>query len=178
MASFKSLLTSNNKTKIMLALEEVMRNFEQLPIQDINNYWNPLKCREDLLPFLATQLGVTHWDDNWEVSQKRQVCLNAILVSKHKGTVGALKRALSSLNLSTEVVEWFKDNKEVMTAEVILHEQDVIYSQEQYQGIYKIIDEAKRLAVQLTLSKKSPINGSYYIAGSFNQISKWRVANG
>lgn len=175
---FKSLLTSNNQTPIMLTLEQVMRMFEQLPIEDLNNFWNPLKCREDLLPYLASQLGVTNWDNTWGITQKRQVCLNAILVSKHKGTVGALKRALASLGFSTEVIEWFNNNGTPMTAEVILHETDVIYNQQQYTVIYEVISDVKRLAVHIVFSKRIPVKGNYYIAGSYNQVSKWRIANG
>lgn len=161
----------------MLALEQVMRMFEQLPIEDLNNFWNPLLCREDLLPYLASQLGVENWDDTWGVGQKRQVCLNAILVSKHKGTVGALKRALASLNLSTEINEWFQNNGTPMTAEVVLHEADVIYNQQQYAVIYQLISDVKRLSVHLVFSKKTPVKGNYYVGGSFNQVSKWRIAN-
>ena len=61
----KSLLTESYKTELMLVLEEILREFESLTAEVIKNFWNPQKCSEELLPYLATYLGVNEWDSGW-----------------------------------------------------------------------------------------------------------------
>jgi phage tail P2-like protein len=48
----------------MLEMESILREFESLPVDSIKNFWNPQKCREDLLPYLALYLGVNQWDSS------------------------------------------------------------------------------------------------------------------
>lgn len=166
-----SLLAKSYQTDLMLGLEEVLREFESLPINIIKEFWNPAKCREDLLPYLALYLGVNQWDSSWDIKQKRAVCQNALLVNKQKGTLASLKEALKSLNLNVTIVEWWQDvsgvrNLQKGTAEINLHENEIIYSPEQYKTIYKLIDEVKRLSLLLTFKKTNAISVTIKIGGS------------
>ncbi len=45
-------------------IENIGREFNQLPVGVINNFWNPMLCREDLLEYLGLYLGVSKWDMN------------------------------------------------------------------------------------------------------------------
>jgi len=179
-----SLLPKSYQTPLMLALETVLREFETLPVNVIKDFWNPQRCREDLLPHLALYLGVNQWDSSWDIKQKRAVCQNALLVNKQKGTLASLKEALKSLNLNATVVEWWEEAIDPETekpkkltkgtAEINLHENDIIYSEEQYKVIYRLVNEVKRLSLLLSFRKTNSIKGDLKIGtglGFLNKIS-------
>ncbi len=170
-----SLLPSSYQTDLMLALENILREFENLPVDIIKDFWNPQKCREDLLPFLAIYLGVIQWDSTWEIQQKRDVCQKSLLINKKKGTLASLKYALKNLNINATVVEWWeKQDKKVMkgTASINLHEKDIIYSEEQYKVIYKLINEVKRLSLLVSIKKTSSVKGTYKVSSASSLLSK------
>ncbi|MFL1781421.1 Phage tail protein [Candidatus Hepatincolaceae symbiont of Richtersius coronifer] len=174
-----SLLPKSYQTPLMLILQEIMHsNLSNLGEQDIKNFWNPQKCRGDLLPYLALYLGASQWDSSWEKKQKRQVLQNAISVNKKRGTLFALKQALGDLKISASIEEWWhqgvsldplKDRKQKLqkgTATITLHEGSVIYSQKQFDMIYKLIDEVKRLSLQIIINKVQSIKGKIFVATS------------
>lgn len=64
--------------------------------------WNPDTCPAELLPWLAWALSVDYWDSNWSEAEKRDAIKNSFYIHRHKGTVGALKAALSGLDVTLE----------------------------------------------------------------------------
>ncbi|MCG7548439.1 phage tail protein I [Pseudoalteromonas sp. Of7M-16] len=75
--------------------------------------WNPFLCPEALLPWLAWSVSVDEWDEAWSEAVKRQVIEDAFSVHQVKGTPYALQKALDSLNIKTEIKEWWQgDNSE------------------------------------------------------------------
>ena len=183
----KSYLPSTLKSELMLALEEVMLEFIEILGGEsfkIRDFWNPLKCPEELLPILAKYLGASGWDSSWKVEQKRKVCLNALVVNRKLGTVSALKRALKDLKLNVTIKEWWQQGpaldplqKEVRVlekgeAELELQENEIIYSQEQYNRIYKFIDEVKRLGLHLKITKRFNLKGNIFTGGVLTQTNR------
>jgi phage tail P2-like protein len=75
----------------------------------VRNAKNPDTCPAHLLPWLAWEHAVDFWDDGWTEVQKRQVIKDAAYVHQHRGTAGAVRRSLGSVNLPTTVVEWWED---------------------------------------------------------------------
>lgn len=67
-------------------------------------------CPFHLLPWLAWELSVDFWDENWTEEEKRQVCRDAAYVHQHRGTAGAVRRALGAVSLPTTVIEWWQEN--------------------------------------------------------------------
>ena len=67
--------------------------------------WSPETCPAGTLPWLAWALHVDEWDSNWTEQQKRDVIAASVVVHKTKGTIGALKRALSVLGYEVTVDE-------------------------------------------------------------------------
>ncbi len=63
----------------------------------IKSLWNPDTCPEAVLPFLAWALSVDEWDDMWSPEKKRASIREARYIHQHKGTRGALRRALAAL---------------------------------------------------------------------------------
>lgn len=74
--------------------------------------WNPAQCPAHLLPWLAWALSIDEWDSQWSEATQRQFIANSVSVHKNKGTLGAVKRALASLNINTEITEWYEKNSE------------------------------------------------------------------
>ncbi|GGY12862.1 phage tail protein I [Massilia dura] len=76
------------------------------PLRDLVN---PDTCPEKLLPWLAAELAVSPWNDQWTEMQKRGVIASAYQVHRQRGTLAALKAALSALGIAAEVEEWWQE---------------------------------------------------------------------
>ncbi|KZN50239.1 phage tail protein I [Pseudoalteromonas luteoviolacea] len=78
--------------------------------------WDPFLCPVALLPWLAWSVSVDEWDEAWSEALKRQVINDAFAVHQVKGTPYALQKALDSLNIKTEIKEWWQgDNLEALS---------------------------------------------------------------
>lgn len=96
-----------NATPLERRLAEVCASATDLPVR-IRDLLNPATCPVDLLPWLASTLAVSPWDETWTEAQKRGVCASAFLVHRQRGTLAAIKRALAALGVDAEVVEWWQ----------------------------------------------------------------------
>lgn len=96
-------------TKLERAIERAIDSrFNSLPCE-LDKLWNPETCPLKLLPWLAWSMSVDVWDDNWTEAEKRDVIRHAFWIHRHKGTIGAVRRALAVLNIGLTVTEWFED---------------------------------------------------------------------
>lgn len=75
----------------------------------VRESWNPQLCPASLLPWLANALSVDEWDTTWTEQEKRDVIEASLMIHRHKGTIGAVRRALTPLGYLVEVVEWFDE---------------------------------------------------------------------
>ncbi|EPZ2455451.1 phage tail protein I [Citrobacter youngae] len=131
---------------------------------------NPDTCPAHLLPWLAWEHAVDFWDDNWTEAQKRQVIKDAAYVHQHRGTAGAVRRSLGSVNLPTTVVEWWEDTPraapytfriEVQSSEGV---SDALYHQ-----IRQLTDRTKNLRSYLSkidVMANVGMDGVFYISGA------------
>jgi phage tail P2-like protein len=101
-------LVPPGSTDLEKSLDDLLRiRFENLPTA-LNNLWNPQKCPSDFLPFLAWSFSVDNWDTSDTDEKKRSHIENSVWLHKRKGTVGALKRALSLFGASVSITEWWQ----------------------------------------------------------------------
>lgn len=70
---------------------------------------NPDTCPAHLLPWLAWEFAVDFWQDDWSEAQKRQILRDAAYVHQHRGTAGAVLRALSAVGVPAAIKEWWQD---------------------------------------------------------------------
>lgn len=105
-----------NSSPLENTLDDIQAQRE-LPVE-IGKLWNPDTCPEALLPWLAWSLSVDKWDPVWDAKTKRNAIKASAKIHKHKGTVGAVKAALSSLGVSIKFVEWFDDVDDISLAEI------------------------------------------------------------
>jgi phage tail P2-like protein len=64
------------------------------------------RCPVSFLPWLAWERSVDGWDEALTEGPRRTLISRSIEIHKHKGTAGAVRRALGALGVSVEFKEW------------------------------------------------------------------------
>lgn len=98
---FKSLLPPNT-TKLERALEETAALISDVPVP-ISRYIDPATCPAGLLPWLAWELSVDWWDENWTEAQKRAAIAASPYVHMKKGTPSAIRQAIEALGYTIKI---------------------------------------------------------------------------
>jgi phage tail P2-like protein len=97
-----------NATSAERALELAMR--AGIDLSAVGTLWNPLTCPEDVLPFLAWGLAISHWDATWTEAEKRAAIAQAIPFHQIKGTREAVEQILARFHPLLSIVEWWEAN--------------------------------------------------------------------
>ena len=74
----------------------------------IATLWNPATCPASTLPWLAWALSVDEWDPTWDETTQRRVIAASIDIHRHKGTVDAVRKALTALGHAGKLTEWWQ----------------------------------------------------------------------
>lgn len=74
----------------------------------IAQLWDVDRCPELLLPWLAWALSVDDWDERWDAETKRRVVAASIDIHRRKGSVAAVRIALSSIGHDSKLIEWWQ----------------------------------------------------------------------
>ncbi len=98
-----------SSTKAERDIEAATKRLADMPVPT-RSLWDPQTCPLDLLPWLAWALGVDDWNAQWTEAQKRTAIGNAIYVHQHRGTPGAVERALELLPYDAAINEWFEQD--------------------------------------------------------------------
>lgn len=96
-----------NATPQERAVEAAVARAGEMPMP-VKTLWNPDTCPAALLPWLAFAVSLDKWNDSWTESQKRAAIKASYYVHAHKGTVGAVRKALEAVDYELKVVEWFE----------------------------------------------------------------------
>lgn len=95
-----------NASHLELALERAVQDpVLPVPLRDL---WDPQRCPEELLPWLAWGLSVDDWDASWPVAVRREVVAGAIEVHRRKGTIHAVRRAVAAFGGAIAIREWWQ----------------------------------------------------------------------
>ena len=78
-----------------------------MPPVPLREIWDPETCPANLLPWLAYAFSVDDWNPAWPETAKREVIRQSFQIHRRKGTVGAVKRALFTLGVPAEIIEWW-----------------------------------------------------------------------
>lgn len=101
--SFKSLLPVN-ATKLERALERAI--FDNTKDRSaVRQLWDPYQCPPEFLPWLAWAVGVEEWNTNWPEATKREVIAATPDIRRHRGTVWAVRRALTAAGYADAQIE-------------------------------------------------------------------------
>ena len=96
-------LLPNNSTKQEKDIEATIERMVDVLVL-VKEVWDPDKCPADVLPWLAWALSVDSWPADWSIKQKRAIIKNLNKIHKTKGTIGAVKKALESIDYDLSVV--------------------------------------------------------------------------
>ena len=140
-----------------------------LPVDVLRTLWNPHTCPVWRLPSLAAERSVDRWDENWPEATKRKVIANAPFVHRHKGTVGAIRRAVEPLGYLIRVLHWYQEtpNAEPGTFKLDVGVLDTGINDQMYAELERLIDDAKGLTRHLTgLAISMETRGPLYVGAA------------
>lgn len=137
-----------------------------IPLRDL---WRPDTCPAALLPILAWARSVDRWDVAWPEATKRAVIKASWYVHAHKGTIGALRRAVEPLGYLIEVVEWWQETPEGTpgTFRLRVGVLDTGITDEMYGELERLIADAKPLTRHMSgLAISLESRGSVYVGAA------------
>jgi phage tail P2-like protein len=138
-----------NSTPLERALEAVNAGDTAILLRTL---YNPTTCPVHLLPQLAWAWSVDRWDPRWSEAVKRNAIGASFFIHERKGTIGALRRVVEPLGYLIEVVEWWQTVPEGEPATFALKVGvlDTGISEEMYQELTRLIDDAKPVSRHMT----------------------------
>jgi len=97
-----------NATATERAVDQTVgARIDALPVP-LRQLWDPATCPTHLLPWLAWALSVDEWDSTWPEAVQREAIAASMAVHQHKGTVGAVRRAIAITGASVSLREWWQ----------------------------------------------------------------------
>ncbi|MDH0435558.1 phage tail protein I [Aeromonas caviae] len=140
-----------------------------LPVEVLRTLLDPHTCPAWRLPSLAAERSVDRWDENWPEATKRKVIANAPFVHRHKGTVGAIRRAVEPLGYLIRVLHWYQENPnaEPGTFKLDVGVLDTGITEQMYAELERLIDDAKPLTRHMTgLAISMETQGQIYLGAA------------
>ncbi|MEE4079939.1 phage tail protein I [Pseudomonas viridiflava] len=158
-----------NSVSLELAIEVATDETTQIPLRTL---YNPQTCPAHLLYHLAWAWSVDRWDENWSESVKRAAISASFYIHQHKGTIGAIRRAVEPLGYLIDVQEWWQTAPlgTPGTFALKVGVLDTGITEEMYQELTFLIDDAKpvsRHMLELAISLET--TGRFYIGVSVSE---------
>ena len=97
-------LLADNASKRELAISEAVAAWYAVPNSLLVTIWDPAKCPDALVPYLAWAVGLPLWSERWDVLKKRSVVAAWIAISRLRGTKVAFEKCLGIVD--AEFVSW------------------------------------------------------------------------
>lgn len=138
--------------------------------------WVPADVPENILPWLAWAYSVDEWAASWPLDVRRDYTEQSYFIHRHKGTVGAVRRALRSVTGGDEMTleEWFQCNGPVHTFTVTAEAFDLWLrdgppiSPEFYRQIRAVVYASKPVRSHWELRVRMPSEASIGAASAVN----------
>ena len=93
-----------NSTAAERAIEDAM--MARIDLSTLHIFKSAQDCPAEMLPFLAAELEVSHWDATWTEAEKRAAIVGATAFHKRKGTRKAVEEVLARFHPALAVKEW------------------------------------------------------------------------
>lgn len=173
-------------SKMERMMEQVFWEELALIERDIRNFYDPYQCRVDLLPYLAWEMSVDYWDENWSEQTKRDVIAASNPIHTTKGTRYALDKSIESIrDDGLSVTEWFDDEANLAPGffRVNLEARNSDIDENTVPQIYTAVNNAKNTrshleSISITSQIQNPINiGVLSRMGLAIRSGPWRTEN-
>lgn len=99
-------LLPRNATPFERALEVGLR--ADISFTKVGQLKDPATCPISIIPFLAWELSITHWDTTWNDAEKRNAVAGAVAYNRIKGTKAAVQQVLARYDENLTIVEWWE----------------------------------------------------------------------
>lgn len=140
-----------------------------LDVDVIRSVTDPATCPEPLLPWLAWAMSVDVWDDSWDLATRRAVIAASPAVQRTKGTLFAVRTALTAVNVTSTVKEWwqYSPQKRHGTFDVTLWVTAVgaPITVDLIKQVRQIVTRAKRKSIAFQVQMAVEEDGPIYAAG-------------
>lgn len=146
-----------NSTRLERLAAEALASIGDVPVP-LRDLADPDRCPVALLPYLAWARSVDRWESTWSEATKRQVIKSAYFVHAHKGTQGAIRRAIAPLGYRLELIEWHAKTPQGTpgTFDAVIDISASGFTDEGFAELQRLISDAKpvsrhleRLAIRL-----------------------------
>lgn len=166
-----------NASKLLRDLEATGSRISFMDILN-KHLRDPDKCPAHLLPWLGWALSVDVWNEKWAESIRRNVIKASIHVHRHKGTLGALKRALQAFEFdNVEIEEWFTYGGNPYTFKIFIEIVTEGFDLNDLTEVYAVVNQTKNIRSHLEILKAvlctnsiSPYVGSSFVSGEITTI--------
>lgn len=159
----KTLLPPN-ATSLERNVEKLTERMEVLP-PNFESIWDADTCPVALLPWLAWAFSVDEWDANASEAQKRKTIKDGIFIHKHKGTRGAVERALSAMPFDTQLLEWFEQNPPSNPYTFLIQTSLIDIPVSDAATLFSLVNAAKNLRSHYVLDADVCVDGSVFFGG-------------
>lgn len=133
------------------------------------------------LDHLAVQYDVTPWRESWPVTMKRNVIRATYMSLCKRGTVEAVKTAVSALGSAVHIVEWWqmepKGRPHTFTVVANLGSYDGVLSSDLQNDVMALIDNAKPVRSHYTLELRESLDGGVGTVGLMENSVVARVSD-
>lgn len=164
-AQMSDRLLPVGSSPLEVAAAAALAEIQRVPVP-LRTLWNWRTCPVNLLPYLAWALSVDRWDETWPGDKAQCLCL-LVFVHQHKGTISALRRVVEPLGYLIEVREWWKLNEEPCTFRLVVGVLDSGITEEMYQELERLIEDAKPASRHLTgLAISLSSTGELYVGAA------------
>ena len=146
-----SNLLPPNATLLERNLATVNARLGDLPV-GLRDLIRPETCPAEFLPWLGQMLSVDSWEMDWTEGQRRDTIKASLGVHKVKGTIGAVRRALSALGIESQLQEWFNQIPAAApyTFHLLVTADQVGFDQATLRSVSKVLASTKNLRSHLT----------------------------
>ena len=165
-----------NASELEQAFERVSQRATSVDVP-IASMWSPASAPISTLPWLAWSLSVDEWGSEWPEDIKRDAIASSPQVHRLKGTVGAVRRALSALGVDIELVEWWQNGGEPHTASLVAYASrnldesgQTLLTPQIQQQIWNVVQRTKPVRSHLDFSVGVAMSGGVSVAGALTSL--------
>lgn len=137
------------------------------------------KLTSDQLDHLAYSWDASVWRDSWPLRLKRSVLKNVICEKRKKGTLRAVKDAVSSLGSASTITEWWqmtpKGEAHTFTIQANLEDFEGTINSEMQEDLFALIDDAKPVRSHYKFVLLRQLGGTVGVSGTMRPAVYARI---